>query len=80
MKIWKKDAEAFLYDYLNSNSPTGFESTGQKVWLEYLKPFVDSWELDNYGTAYGIINPDKEYTVVIEGHADEISWFVHYIL
>lgn len=79
MKIWKKDAEAFLYDYLNSNSPTGFESTGQKVWLEYLKPFVDSWELDNYGTAYGVINPGQEFSVVIEAHADEISWFVNYI-
>jgi len=50
-----------------------------KKWLEYIKPYIDDWKLDNYGTAYGIINPKKKYTVVIEGHADEISWFVHYI-
>lgn len=65
--------------YLNNASPTGFEAAGQQLWLEYIKPFVDDWQLDNYGTAYGIINPDADYRVVIEGHADEISWFVHYI-
>jgi putative aminopeptidase FrvX len=27
----------------------------------------------------GIINPDAPYKVVIEGHADEISWYVNYI-
>jgi putative aminopeptidase FrvX len=27
----------------------------------------------------GIINPKAEFKVVIEAHADEISWFVHYI-
>ncbi len=79
MSIFTKESEKFLYKYLNSSSPTGFESEGQKVWLEYIKPYVDEWKLDNYGTLYGIINPEKKYTVVIEGHADEISWFVNYI-
>ena len=35
--------------------------------------------MDNYGTAYAVINPGQDYKVVIEGHADEISWFVNYI-
>lgn len=74
-----KASEAFLFRYLNNASPTGFEGPGQQIWLEYLKPYVDEVHLDNYGTAYGIINPGKDYRVVIEGHADEISWFVHYI-
>ena len=79
MKIITAKSEKFLQKYLNNASPTGFEAPGQQLWLEYLKPYIDEWHLDNYGTAYGVINPDKEYTVVIEGHADEISWFVHYI-
>ncbi|MEM9918254.1 MAG: M42 family metallopeptidase [Bacteroidota bacterium] len=79
MSIINKNAEAFLIKYLSNASPTGFESSGQKIWLEYIKPFIDEWDSDNYGTAYGIINPGKDYKVVIEGHADEISWFVHYI-
>lgn len=72
-------SESFLRDYLNNTSPTGFEAGGQKLWLEYLRPYIDEWQLDNYGTAYGIINPGQPYKVVIEGHADEISWFVNYV-
>lgn len=79
MKLITKDAEAFLKKYLNNPSPTGFEAPGQQIWLEYIKPYIDDWQLDNYGTLYGIINPGKDYRVVIEGHADEISWFVHHI-
>ena len=69
----------FLQKYINNPSPTGFEAPGQKMWLDYLKPFVDEVDVDNYGTAYGIINPKAPYRVVIEAHADEISWFVAYI-
>jgi putative aminopeptidase FrvX len=72
-------AEKFLYQYLNNASPTGFESPGQKIWLEYLKPYIDETIVDIYGTAVGVINPSQKYSVVIEAHADEISWFVNYI-
>ncbi len=70
---------AFLQNYLNNPSPTGFESEGQKLWLEYIKPYTDDYFTDNYGTAVAVINPKAEFKVVIEAHADEISWFVHYI-
>ena len=74
-----KKSEQFLEKYLNNASPTGFESEGQKVWLDYVKPYIDTVISDNYGTAVGVINPEAKYKVVIEAHADEISWFVHYI-
>jgi len=79
MAIITKQSEDFLSKYLSNPSPTGFETEGQKMWLAYIKPFVDECHIDNYGTAYGIINPGKDYKVVIEGHADEISWFVNHI-
>ena len=69
----------FLKAYINNASPVGFESNGQKLWLEYLKPFVDTHFTDAYGTAVGVINPAHPFKVVIEAHADEISWFVNYI-
>ena len=72
-------SEKFLIEYLNNPSPTGFESSGQKLWLNYIKPYVDTHIVDTYGTVVGVINPDSKYKVVIEAHADEISWFVHYI-
>ena len=69
----------FLKNYLNNASPTGFESSGQKLWLNYIKPYIDNHFVDPYGTAVGVINPDEKFKVVIEAHADEISWFVNYI-
>jgi len=69
----------FLKDYINNPSPVGFESSGQKLWLEYLKPYIDTHFSDPYGTAVGVINPKADFKVVIEAHADEISWFVNYI-
>ncbi len=74
-----KKSKAFLYKYLNANSPTGFEAEGQKIWLNYIKPYVDTYEVDTYGSAVAVINPKAKYKVVIEAHADEISWFVNYI-
>ena len=73
------NANEFLYSYLNNASPTGFEASGQKIWLDYIQPFIDEKIIDTYGTAVGVINPGQPYKVVIEAHADEISWFVNYI-
>jgi len=77
--VLDKKAENFLYEYLNNPSPVGFEAAGQKIWLNYLKPYIDDVIVDAYGTAVGVINPGKKYKVVIEAHSDEISWFVKYI-
>ena len=74
-----EESYIFLRDYINNPSPTGFESSGQKMWLNYIKPFVDTYFTDPYGTAVGVINPDAPFKIVIEAHADEISWFVNYI-
>ncbi|WP_177734693.1 M42 family metallopeptidase [Flavobacterium inviolabile] len=77
--ILTKSSLSFLEKYLNNASPTGYEESGQKIWMNYLKPYVDTFITDTYGTAVGVINPDAPYKVVIEGHADEISWYVNYI-
>ncbi|AXT20256.1 M20/M25/M40 family metallo-hydrolase [Flavobacteriaceae bacterium AU392] len=78
-KILNKKSMAFLEKYLNNAAPTGYEWDGQKIWMDYLKPYVDEFITDTYGTAVGVINPKAKYKVVIEGHADEISWYVNYI-
>jgi len=69
----------FLENYINNASPTGFESPGQQMWLDYIRPYIDTHIVDTYGTVVGVINPDAKYKVVVEAHADEIAWFVHYI-
>ncbi|HYG38148.1 MAG TPA: M42 family metallopeptidase [Cytophagales bacterium] len=69
----------FLTKYINNASPTGFEESGQRMWLDYIRPYIDNYYSDVYGSVVGIINPEAEYKVVIEAHADEIAWFVNYI-
>ncbi|MDA9215470.1 M42 family metallopeptidase [Flavobacteriaceae bacterium] len=77
--ILNKKSLTFLEKYLNNAAPTGYEWDGQKIWMDYLKPYVDEFITDTYGTAVAVINPKAKYKVVIEGHADEISWYVNYI-
>jgi putative aminopeptidase FrvX len=78
-KIITKASEKFLQAYIDNASPTGFESSGQQLWLDYIRPYIHSHIVDTYGTVVGVVNPDAPYKVVIEAHADEISFFVHYI-
>ncbi len=73
------EKKEFLEKYLNATSPTGLETEGQKIWLDYIKPYVDETYTDIYGTAVGVINPGQKYKVVIEAHADEIGWTVSHI-
>jgi len=77
--ILNKKSLDFFEKYINNPSPTGFESEGQKLWLDYMKPYCDEYIVDTYGSVAAVINPGKEYKVVIEAHADEIAWYVHYI-
>jgi len=78
-KVVNQKSVDFLENYLNNPSPTGFEWEGQRIWLDYLNQYVDETYTDTYGTAVGVINPEAKYKVVLEAHADEISWFVNYI-
>ena len=76
----------FLYEYLNAFAPVAQESEGQKIWKDYVMPFVDSMETDPYGTAYGVrrtarsgFNDKHVPKVVIEAHCDEIAWIITHI-
>ena len=75
-----RDADInFLSKYINNPAPTGHEAEGQKIWLNYMKPYIDDYLVDNYGSVAAIINPKAAYKGVIEAHADEIGWAVQYI-
>ena len=77
--ILTEDSFHFFKNYINTPSPVGFEHTGQRLWIDYIRPYVDDVFTDPYGTAVGVINPQSEFKVVIEAHVDEISWFVNYV-
>ncbi|WP_185882594.1 M42 family metallopeptidase [Blattabacterium cuenoti] len=70
----------FLQKYLNSVSPSGYESESQNIWKNYIKNYVNKITTDLYGTVVGILNPNNSpYKLIIEAHVDEISWYVNYI-
>jgi len=70
----------FLFDLLNTPSPTGFETPGQKKWAGYVQPFADRVESDPYGNVWATLDgPANGPTVMLEAHADEIGFMVKYI-
>lgn len=78
-EFFDKKSMDFIKEYMNNYAPTGFEAPGQKIWLKFIKPYIDEYFVDNYGTTVGVINPKAKFKVVIEAHADEIAWYVKYI-
>lgn len=75
-----KKAQAFLEKLLTTPSPTGFESAGQKVWIDYVSKYSDQLETDYYGSAVAKINVDPEaISVMLEAHCDEIGMMIQYI-
>jgi putative aminopeptidase FrvX len=75
-----KDTRNFLYDLLNTPSPTGFEAPGQRKWAAYVRQFADSVESDAYGNAWGTVAGSAgKPTIMIEAHADEIGYMVKHI-
>ena len=74
-------AKAFLFDVLNTPSPTGFELPGQRKWAEYVRGFADKVENDVYGTAWATLDGagKKPRRVMLEAHVDEIGFIVKHI-
>ena len=75
------DAQSFLFDLLDTPSPTGFEAPGQRVWAEYVRPHADALETDAYGTAWATLNGRDEAapTLMFDAHVDEIGFMVRHI-
>lgn len=73
--------KAFLFKLLNTPSPTGWETGGQKVWADHVRTFVDRVESDAYGTAWATLEGSgkKAKRIMLEAHADEIGFIVKQI-
>ena len=73
-------AKEFLFTLLNTPSPTGFESEGQKVWMHYVSQFATTVESDAYGNAWATISGSgSSVRVMLEAHADEIGYMIQNI-
>ena len=69
----------FLKNLLNTPSPSGFETRGQKVWVDYVSQFADAVEIDAYGNAFATLNPKGDPSILISGHVDELGLMVSHI-
>jgi len=69
----------FLRTLVNTPSPVGHEVRGQRVWLDYVKPFADETFSDAYGNCVAILNKGGSPRLMLAGHADEIAMAVNYI-
>jgi endoglucanase len=71
------ERRAFLDDLLSLSTPSGFETAGQRRWLEYVEPFADETRVDAYGNAVAISKGDEDAaSIAVAGHGDEIGLMV----
>src|SRR6266404_2491950 len=81
--LWTSDMREqslnFLRTLVNTPSPVGHETRGQRVWLDYAKQFADETFSDAYGNCVGVLNKGGSPRLMLAGHADEIAMAVNYI-
>jgi len=69
----------FLERLVNTPSPSGHEARGQRVWLDYVKPFADESFSDAYGNTVAVVNKGGKPRLMLAAHADEIAMNVNFI-
>jgi putative aminopeptidase FrvX len=69
----------FLQTLVNTPSPVGHETRGQRVWLDYAKQFAEETFSDAYGNCVAVLNKGGSPRLMLAGHADEIGLVVSYI-
>lgn len=75
----EKSSKQFLFDLLNTPSPSGFEQKIQRVVKNYVKSFADSIEIDLHGNLIAGVNTKAKRRVMLAGHCDQIGFMVRSI-
>ena len=71
-----KREKTFLYDLLNTPSPTGFEMPGQRVWAAEVAKCGAKVECDSYGSTWATLPGRAKQVAMLEAHADEIGFMI----
>jgi len=69
----------FLRTLVNTPSPVGHETRGQRVWLDYAQKYAEETFSDAYGNCVAVLNKGGSPRLMMAGHADEIAMAVNYI-
>lgn len=68
----------FLDELLDTATPSGFEASGQRRWIEYVEAFADEVRTDDYGNAVAVLEGSGP-AIALAGHGDEIGFMVRNI-
>lgn len=79
MANMKKEDRDFLFQLLETPSPTGFEMQGQQVWADWIKAYAPDVTCDAYGSTWATLPGKSERIVMLEAHADEIGYMIKHI-
>jgi len=74
-----KESKDFLYDLLNTPSPTGYEQEIQRVVKKRMEQYADSIETDLHGNLIVGINTSAKRKVMLAGHCDQIGFLITHI-
>lgn len=75
----QKDSKKFLYDLLETPSPSGFEQKIQRVVKKRMNAFADDISIDVHGNLIASFNPQGRVRVMLAGHCDQIGMMVTHI-
>lgn len=71
-----KRSLVFLKKFMETNTPSGFEAEGQKLFKARITPYCDTVEVNVHGNVSGIINGEAPCRIMLAGHCDEIGLMV----
>ena len=71
----EESQRAFLDALLGTATPSGFETAGQRAWVDHVSGFADRVETDAYGNAVAVVE-GGDPTIALAGHGDEIGFMV----
>lgn len=71
---------SFLYEMLNTPSPSGFEFLLQKKIINHMESHVDEIITHHSGNVISVLNPTGKIKVLLSGHIDEIGFMISEVL
>ena len=60
----KKPQIEFLRSLCEAITPSGWETEGQRLVADYVRPFADSVTLDCHGNLHAVLNPGAPVRVI----------------
>src|SRR5271156_1912957 len=75
----REKSVSFLKNLVNTPSPVGHETRGQRGWLDYGGRVADETFSDSYGNCVAVLNKGGSPRLMLAGHADEIAMAANYI-